>query len=126
MQRPLFQPTARQTNLLLVVGFVSVGWALYVRYMAIELSGFGLSCQAGLDTWLCFARKTATTLHQYSVFGTVALVIAILNLLRPSIVLFAAALAAAGLGIVLYNVTLSAFAVGLLILSLARTASAAE
>jgi hypothetical protein len=85
-----------------------------------------LCCQAGLDTWLCFARKTATTLHQYSVFGAVALAIALLNLLRPSIVLFSVALAVTGLGVVLYNTTLSAFAAGLLILSLARPASAAE
>ena len=31
MQRALFQPTARQTNWLLIVGFVSIGWALYLR-----------------------------------------------------------------------------------------------
>jgi hypothetical protein len=126
MPRPLFLPSARQTNWLLVVGFLSVGYALYLRYMAIEMPGFALSCQAGLDTWLCLARKTATTLFQHSAFGAVALGVAILNLLRPSILLFAVALAAAGLGIVLYNVTLSAFAVALLILSMARTASAAE
>ena len=126
MRRPLFKPTARQTNWLLVIGFVSVGWALYLRYMAIELSGFALSCQAGLDTWLCFARKSAVTLHQYSIFGAVALAIATLNLLRPSLVLFGAGLAVAGLGLVLYNVTLSALAVGLLMLSLARTAPLAE
>ena len=126
MPRPLFLPSARQTNWLLVVGFLSVGYALYLRYMAIEMPGFALSCQAGLDTWLCLARKTATTLFQHSVFGAVALSVAILNLLRPSVLLFAVALAAAGLGIVLYNVTLSAFAVALLILSMARTASAAE
>ena len=126
MPRPLFLPSARQTNWLLVIGFLSVGYALYLRYMAIEMPGFALSCQAGLDTWLCLARKTATTLFQHSAFGAVALGVAILNLLRPSILLFAVALAAAGLGIVLYNVTLSAFAVALLILSMARTASAAE
>jgi hypothetical protein len=126
MPRPLFQPTARQTNWLLIVGFVSVGYALYLRYMAIELAGFALSCQAGLDSWLCLARKTATTLHQYSVFGFVALAVATLNLLRPSIVLFSVALAAAGLGVVLYNTSLSALAAGLLVLSLARPASATE
>jgi hypothetical protein len=126
MPRPLFLPSARQTNWLLVIGFLSVGYALYLRYMAIEMPGFALSCQAGLDTWLCLARKTATMLFKHSVFGVVALGGAMLNLLRPSILLFAVALAAAGLGIVLYNVTLSAFAVALLILSMARTASAAE
>lgn len=126
MPRPLFQPTARQTNALLIVGFLSIGYALYLRYTAIEFPTVALACQAGLDTWLCLARRTATALFQNSVFGLVALAIAILNLLRPSIVLFAAALGAAGLGIVLYNVTLSAFAAALLMLSLARPAAAAE
>jgi hypothetical protein len=49
-----------------------------------------------------------------------------LNVVRPSIVLFAVALAASAFGIVLYNVPLSALAVALLILSLARPVSAAE
>ena len=126
MRRSLFLPTARQINWLLVVGFVSVGYALYLRYLAIETPAVALACQAGLDTWLCLARKTATTLLQHSVFGAVAVAVAILNLLRPSILLFAIALAAAGLGIVLYNVTLSSLAVALLVLSLARPVSAAE
>jgi hypothetical protein len=126
MPRRLFLPSARQTNWLLVIGFVSLGYALYLRYTAIEVPAVALACQAGLDTWLCLARRTATTFFQHSVFGVVALGAAILNLLRPSIVLFAVALAAAGLGIVLYNVTLSAFAVALLLLSLARPAIATE
>ena len=46
--------------------------------------------------------------------------IAALNLLRPTLVLFAAALAIACIGVVLYNVVLSSLAIGLLILSLAR------
>jgi hypothetical protein len=45
---------------------------------------------------------------------------ALLNLLRPSVVLWAIALAAGGAGIVLYNAALSSLAVALLILSLAR------
>lgn len=126
MPRPLFLPTARQANWLLVIGFLSVGYALYLRYTAIEVPVVALACQAGLDTWLCLARGTATALFQHSVFGVVAVGAAILNLLRPSIVLVAVEVAAAGLGIVLYNVTLSAFAVALLILSLARPAAAAE
>jgi hypothetical protein len=119
-------PTARQTNWLLVVGFLSVGYALYLRYTAIEVPVVALACQAGLDTWLCFARRIATSFFQHSVFGAVALGVAALNLIRPSVVLVAVALAAAGLGIVLYNVALSALAVALLLLSLARPAIAAE
>ncbi|MEA2993608.1 MAG: hypothetical protein QOD40_2528 [Alphaproteobacteria bacterium] len=126
MSRRLFLPTARQTNGLLAIGFVSVGYALYLRYLAIEPSTVGLACEAGLNTWLCLIRKTAISLFSHSVFGMIALGVSVLNLVRPSIVLFAIALAAAGAGIVLYNVTLSALAVALLILSLARPVSAAE
>jgi len=42
--------------------------------------------------------------------------------LRPSLVLFAVALAAASCGVVLYNAGLSSLAAGLLVLSLARRA----
>jgi hypothetical protein len=50
----------------------------------------------------------------------------LLNLLRPSIVLFSCALAAACFGIVLHNADLSALAAAVLILSLARRAPAPE
>ena len=116
----LFLPSARATNILLIVGFSALGYALYLRYLGIEQSAVGLACGAGLNTWLCFTRAVATTLFQNSVFGIAALVIAALNLLRPTLVLFAAALAIACIGVVLYNVVLSSLAIGLLILSLAR------
>lgn len=122
----LFLPSARATNILLIVGFCSLGLALYMRYLAIEQSSVGLSCGAGLDTWLCFSRRIAIALFTNSVFGIAALLVAALNLLRPSLVLFAVALACACLGIVLYNVQLSALAAGLLVLSLARRAPATE
>jgi hypothetical protein len=118
----LFLPSARATNYLLIVGFCSLGYALYIRYLAIEQSSVGLACAAGLDTWLCFARRIATALFNHSVFGWAALIVAALNLLRPSLVLFAAALAVACFGVVLYNTGLSALAIGLLVLSFARRA----
>jgi hypothetical protein len=118
----LFLPSARATNFLLIVGFVSIGYALYIRYTALEVSSVGLACAAGLDTWLCASRKIIVTLHQYSVFGIAALIVAAINLLRPSLVLFAAALAMACLGVVLFNIVMSSLAIGLLILSLARRA----
>jgi hypothetical protein len=118
----LFLPSARATNVLLIVGFCSLGYALYIRYTALEQSSVGLACAAGLDTWLCFSRRIITVLFQYSVFGTAALLVAALNLLRPSLVLFAAALSIACLGVVLYNIALSSLALGLLVLSLARRA----
>lgn len=116
----LFLPSARATNLLLIVGFGALGYALYVRYLAIEQSSVGLACGAGLDSWLCTTRQFAIVLFTNSVFGIAALVIAALNLLRPSLVLFALALAATCFGVVLYNVGLSSLAAGLLVLSLAR------
>jgi hypothetical protein len=107
-----------------VVGFASVGYALYVRYFAIEFSPVALACDAGLQTMICKTRILATTLFKNSVFGIVALVIATLNLIRPSIVLLTGGLIAAGLGIVLYNLGLSGLAIGLLILGFARPAPA--
>jgi hypothetical protein len=118
----LFLPSARATNWLLIVGFCSLGYALYIRYTALEQSTVGLACAAGLDTWLCFSRKIITALHQHDLFGATALVVAAVNLLRPSLVLFGLALAIACLGIVFYNVGLASLAIGLLILSLARRA----
>ncbi len=118
----LFLPSARAINWLLIVGFASLGLALYLRYLAIEQSSVGLACAAGLDTWLCVSRRIAISLFTNSVFGNAALIVAALNLLRPSLVLFALALSLACFGIVLYNIGLSSLAVGLLVLSLARRA----
>ncbi len=112
MRRPLFLPTARQTNWLLIVAFLSVGEALYIRYMAIENVNVELACQAGLKTWLCSTFRLSIVLFNHQVFGGVALAAALLNLLRPSIVLVTLALAAAGFGIVLHNADLSALAAG--------------
>ena len=122
----LFLPTARQLNILLIVGFLSVGYALYLRYLVIEQSTVGLACEAGLRTWLCFTRKTVIMLFNHSVFGIGALAAALINLVRPSIMLLALGLAAGGFGLVLYNLGLSALALPLLILSLARPAPATE
>ena len=123
-RRPLFLPTTRQTNWLLVIAFLSLGEAMYLRYLAIETSTVSLACQAGLDTWLCGTFRLTIWLFNYEVFGAVALAAALLNLLRPSLVLVAVALAAAAFGIVLHNADLSALAAGVLILSLAGPAPA--
>jgi hypothetical protein len=108
------------------VAFLSVGQAMYLRYMAIENLNVELACQAGLKTWLCGAFYVAIALYSHYVFGAVALAAALLNLIRPSIVLVAIALAAGGFGIVLHNPELSALAAGVLILSLARRAPATD
>jgi hypothetical protein len=118
----LFMPTARQVNWLLSAGFLAIGYALYIRYLWIEQSAFGLACDGGLPTWSCSTKKIVQALFDRQVFGIVALALAALNFLRPTLVIFGAALVATAFGIVLYNVALSALAAGLLILSLARRA----
>ncbi|MGY3589518.1 hypothetical protein ACVIGB_001603 [Bradyrhizobium sp. USDA 4341] len=124
MTKPPFRLSPYQVQFLMVVGFVTVGYALYVRYLAIEFSPVALACDAGTQTMLCKARALSTVLFKSSVFGITALVIAVLNLTRPSIVLLTVGLIAAGLGIVLYNVVLSGLAIGLFILGFARPAPA--
>ena len=124
MKKIPFRLTPYQVQFLLVVGFATVGYALYLRYLAVEFSTVALACDAGLQTMICKARTLATTLFKNSVFGIVALIIAVLHVMRPSIVLLTGGLIAAGLGIVLYNVVLSGLAIGLLILGFARPAPA--
>ena len=124
MNKKPFRLSALQVQWIMVVGFLTVGYALYLRYLAIEFSPVALACDGGLPTWLCTARSVATALFRSSTFGIAALVIAALNLMRPSIVLLTAGVIAVGFGIVLYNVSLSGIAVGLLILGFARPAPA--
>jgi hypothetical protein len=126
MQPRLFLPTARQTNWLLLIALLSLGEALYLRYLAIEYPQVSLACQAGLDTWLCATFRLVIVLFNHSVFGWVALAAAVLNLVRPSIVLVSIGLAAAAFGLVLHNANLAGIATALLMLSLARPAPAAE
>jgi len=125
-QRTPFLPTARQTNVLLIIGFLVVGYAMYLRYLVIQQPSVGLACDAGLQTWLCTTRRIVTVLFQHSVFGWVSLAIAALHFIRPSLVLLAAGIAVAGLGVVLYNVGLAAAAVAILILAFARPQVATE
>jgi hypothetical protein len=126
MQPALFLPTARQVNWLLLVALLSLGEALYLRYLAIEHAPVSLACQAGLDTWLCATFRLTIWLYNHSAFGWVALGAALINLLRPTILLVAVALAASAFGLVLHNANLAGLAAALLLLSLARPAPAAE
>ena len=76
MHARLFLPTARQLNILLIVGFLALGEALYLRYLAIEYAPVSLACQAGLNTWLCAAFRLVIRLYNHNVFGWVALAVA--------------------------------------------------
>jgi len=124
MTKKPFRLTPYQVQWLMVVGFLTIGYALYVRYLVIEFSTVALACDAGLQTVTCKARALATVLFKNQVFGIVALAIAAVNFIRPSIVLLTGGLIAACLGIVLYNIALAGLAIGLFILGFARPAPA--
>src|ERR1700709_2928215 len=110
MKKDPFRLTPYQVQWVLIVGFVTVGYALYLRYLAVEFSTVALACDAGLQTMLCKTRILATYLFKNSVFGIVALIIATLHVMRPSIVLLTGGVIAGGFGILLYNLDLSGIA----------------
>jgi hypothetical protein len=124
--RRLFHPTARQLSVVVPLGLLALGCAFYMRYRVIQDTPTGLACDGGLSTVLCTTRTATIALFQHWVFGAVAIGAAVLNLARPSRVLFAIGMIAAAFGIVLYNVVLAALAVPLLIVSLARPAVEAK
>jgi hypothetical protein len=82
MKKDPFRLTPYQVQWLLIVGFLTVGYAIYLRYLAIEFSSLALACDAGLQTTLCKTRLLVTYLFRNSVFGIVALVIAALHVIR--------------------------------------------
>lgn len=124
MTRLPFLPSPRANYLLIAAGFLAVGWAMYVRYLVIELPTVGLACEAGLQSTVCQMRRIVLWLFTNNVFGITALAAATLHLLRPNLVVFGLALVAGGIGVVLYNNALSGLALALLILSFARPAPA--
>lgn len=124
MNKIPFRLSPYQVQWILIVGFVSIGYAMYLRYLAIEYSPTALACEAGLQTWLCKTRLATIWLFKHSVFGASAMVVAMLHLIRPSIVLLTIGTVLAGAGIVLYNIDLCGIATGLLLLGFARPAPA--
>jgi hypothetical protein len=116
----LFAPSAATLNWVITIGFVSLGYAMYMRYLVIEQPNVGLACDAGLKTWLCLSRKITVALFENYVFGWVSLGAAVLALIRPSVPLFTIGLAATAFGLVLQNAGLSGFAAALLIMCFAR------
>ena len=120
MSRRSFLPGPRISNLIVGLGVGALGWAAYMRYAVLEPSAVGLACEAGLQTGTCAVRRVVLTLFGYSVFGIAAVLLASLQLIRPSVIAFTLALVATALGVVLYNNNLAALAAGLLIISFAR------
>ena len=115
-----FRPSAAALNWVIAIGFVSLGYAMYLRYLVLEQTSVGLACDAGLKTWLCLSRTVVTALFENEVFGWVSLGAAVLALIRPSLPLFTIGLAASAFGIVLHNAALSGLGAALLIMCFSR------
>ncbi|WP_454684934.1 hypothetical protein [Ancylobacter moscoviensis] len=114
-----FLPGARAANVIIALGGLALGWAIYMRYALVEQSAVGLACR-GVETATCETRALVITLFGYSVFGIAALIAALIQLVRPSLVMFTIALMTTSIGVVMYNNNLAALAGGLLLISFAR------
>lgn len=126
MTRSLFLPTPRQGAVLAALTLAALCHAMVVRYFAMELTPVALACDAGAEGLLCTSRGLALILHNPPIFGITALLVATLNLMRPSLILCAVGLVVAAYGLVIYNTPISALAVSVLGLSLARPAPEPE
>jgi len=122
-QRRLFRPSAAALNWVITVGFLSLGYAIYLRYLVIEQTQIGLACDAGLKTWQCLSRTVVSALFENEVFGWISLGAAVLTLIRPTLTLFTAGLAASAFGLVLHNGAMCGLAAALLIMCFARPVS---
>ena len=119
-ERRLFRPSAASLNWVIAIGFLALGYAIYLRYLVIEQTQIGLACDAGLRTWQCLSRTVVSALFENEVFGWISLGAAVLTLIRPVLPLFTISLAASAFGIVLHNAGLSGLAAALLIMCFAR------
>ena len=119
-----FLPTLRQSSVLAALTLIALGCSLFVRYGLVQSATIGVACDTGPWGPLCALRFGAIQLFDHSVFGWVALAVAVLHVIRPAVPLLAIGLVVAAFGIVLYkyNVLMSGLAVGLMILAFARPA----
>jgi hypothetical protein len=113
-------PMVRLLVVLLATVVPTVTGTFWLRFAILENRAVGLSCREGSEDWLCLVRNAATFSYEYALLGSFAVLIAAVNLVRPSYVTFAVAAVAATIGAILYNVGGAGIAITLLILSLAR------
>jgi len=104
---------------------LAFAYAFYLRFAVIQDPNAGFACEQ-VQSWFCNSRRVVLMLFMQNLLGWTALVAALLNLWRPSVLIMAVALAASAFGLVLFNVELAALAVTLLLLSLARRAPEPE
>ncbi len=117
-----FLPTPRQTNLLLLLAFATIGTALYLRISVVESDTLAAACFAGAERASCGLRRFILELYALEVFGGVALIAATVHFFKPDAMTFGIALCAAILGLFLDNVVPCAFAAAILVMSFARPA----
>jgi len=116
----LFIPTVRRLAALFAMVVLTVCCACWLRFGVLEDRAVGLLCRQGPGDWLCFVRSAATFSYEHALLGSLAILLAAVNLVRPSFRMFAVGTVAAMIGAVLYNVGGAGIAITLLILSLAR------
>jgi succinate-acetate transporter protein len=117
----LFLPSKRAAAVTAGLGLTALGAALWLRYGIIQNSEIGIACEAAEEGDLgCRLRLGVIMLFVYGVYGSVALIAALIQLWRPNAVMFGVGIVFALLGLVLYNTRLAALAAALLVLSLAR------
>ncbi|MDI4663825.1 hypothetical protein K9U40_05715 [Xanthobacter autotrophicus] len=119
-ERPLFLPGPRTLNWLIPLGMGAVGWALYMRYLVVEPALVGLACEAGLESAACYGRAAVLALSLWNVFGAVALVVALIQLVAPGLATFAVGMVFSAFALVFHNEIAGALAAMMLILSFAR------
>lgn len=110
----------RRLAALLAMVLLTVGCAFWLRLEVLEDRAVGLACRQGPGDWLCLVRGAATFSYEHALFGYLAVILATVNLVRPSLATFAVASVASAIAAVLYNVGGAGIAITLLILSLAR------
>lgn len=114
---------------LLAIGLaavVALGAALWLRYGLIDVTEIAQSCEAGEASLRCTVRMVFNQGFRTVFPGIVAVLIGLYTLVRPSVLLFGATIAAAAVCIVLFSAWPAGLAFTLALLSLARPARTAR
>jgi len=112
--------TFRTFALLAVVAVLAAVLGFVLRYALVEPRSVGLACDAGEASLRCAFRQGLIFTFWNSLFGWLALALAVWQLWRPATWRLAVLLAVCALGLILYNTLMAATAVALAAFSLAR------
>lgn len=118
----VFKPSRAACLALLGLMTLTACAGLWWRYAMIENAAMAFACDTGRGDALCILRQVIIGFFNNGLFGTAAVISAMFNLWRPSLLTMAMAVLAAALGLTLYNTAAAALACALVILALARPA----